>query len=133
MARVAVKASLTGDKEMLRKLERVAGDKGMRKEARAALTEVAGPMLEQMKARTPVKTGALQRSERIRVMVSSKKEDLRISLLAGGGPENVRYAPRVHETHKTKSKFMESVILEHRPTLASELASKIDLKRAAGA
>jgi len=133
MARVAIKVSIVGDKEMLRKLERVASDKGMRKEARAALNEVADPMVEEMKADTPVKTGRLQRSERKRVMVSSKKEDMRISLIAGGGPEDIRYAARVHETHKTKSKFMEKTLLRHKGTLGGELAAKIDLRRAAGA
>lgn len=128
MARVAIKVSIVGDKEMLRKLQHVAGDKGMRREARGALSDVADPMVEEMKAITPVKTGRLQRSERTRVMVSSKREDMRISLIAGG--PDVRYAARVHETHKTKSKFMEKVLLQHKGTLGRELAAKIDLGRA---
>lgn len=131
MARVAVRATLAGDKEMLRKLENIAGDKGMRKVARAATLEVAEELLRKMKERTPVKKGHLRDSERILVMVSAKKEDIRISLIAGG--EDVPYAARVHETHPTKSKFMESVILEAAPTAGQEIAARIDLKQAAEA
>jgi len=135
MARVtpAFHMAMTGDKEMKKKLERVAGDQGMRKEARTATIEVGGELLDRMKARTPVKTGKLQRSERLLVMVSPKKEDIRLSLIAGGGPENVLYARKVHETHKTHSKFMESVIFEAAPTAGQQIAAKIDLQRAAGA
>jgi hypothetical protein len=131
MARVAVQVTIKGDKEMLRKLRHLSGEQGMRKQARSALLEVGEPKLELMKSRTPVKTGKLLRSERLRVMVSPKKEDLRISLIAGG--PDVPYAKRVHETHKTKSKFMESVLLEAAPTVGAEIAAKIDLRRAAGA
>jgi len=137
MARVAFKASFTGEKEMKAKLQAIAGDKGMRKEARGAALEVGGVMLGQMQARTPVKTGRLKRSERIKVLVSSKKEDIRISLLAGG--ELAPYAAIVHNDTKARhphggqAKFMESVILENVPTAGRQLAEKIDLRRAASA
>ena len=131
MARVAFRATLEGDKAMKAKLRAVAGDKGMRKEARGAALEVGAVILEKMKEATPVDTGKLRNSERIRVLVSSKKEDIRISLIAGG--PDVPYARRVHETHKTKSKFMERPLLEAAPTAARDIADKIDLKRAAGA
>jgi len=130
VARVAVRATLSGDKEMKRKLENIAGDKGMRKVARAATLEVGGEMVMRMKERTPVKKGHLRDSERILVMVSSKKEDIRISLVAGG--PDVLYAAKVHETHPTKSKFMESVILETAPTAGQDIAARIDLRQAAG-
>lgn len=131
MARAAVKAQLTGDKQMLRKLERIAGDQGMRKEARKAASEVWGKRVPIMQARTPEKTGRLKRSERMRVMVSSKKEDIRLTLIAGG--PLAPYAAIVHEKHKTQSKFMESVVREAVPTAAREIAIAIDLRRTAGA
>jgi len=131
MARVAVRATLQGDKEMLARLERLAGDQGMRKELRGAVKEVGQDKLAITQDRVPVKTGKLQRSGRLLVMVSPKKEDIRISIVYGG--PDVPYALRVHETHKTKSKFVESVILEAAPTAAGEIAGKIDLKRAVGA
>ena len=131
MARVAFKASFTGDKEMKAKLRAVAGDKGMRKEARGAALEVGGVILQAMKAETPVDTGKLRDSERIKVMVSSKKEDIRITLIAGGA--GILYAGVVHETHKTKSKFMERPLLAAAPTAGRDIAAKIDLKRAASA
>jgi len=137
MARVAFRASLEGEKELKAKLASIAGDKGMRKEARGAALEVAATLVEQMKARTPVKTGKLRDSERLKVMVSSKKEDIRISLLAGG--PDAPYAALIHNDTKLRhpnggqSKFMESVILEAVPTAARDLAEKIDLRRVAAA
>ena len=133
MARVAFRASLTGDKEMKAKLKAIAGDKGMRKEARGAALEVAEVILVKMQAETPVDSGKLRKSERIRVMVSPKREDIRISLLAGGADFGVVYAWIVHETHKTKSKFMERPLLAAAPTAGRDIAEKIDLRRAAGA
>jgi hypothetical protein len=131
MARVAVRATLTGDKEMKRRLEHLTSEKGLRKEARAATKEVGGEKLAISVDRAPEKTGKLKRSGRLLVMVSPKKEDIRISLVFGG--PDVLYARRVHETHKTQSKFLESVILEAAGTAGHEIAAKIDLKRAADA
>lgn len=126
MARVAVRVALEGDKEMKAKLQHIAGDKGMRKVARAATLEVADDvMLPKMQERTPVKTGRLLRSERTLVMVSSKKEDIRISLIAGG--PGVLYAAKVHATHPTKAGFMSSVLTEAVPTAGQDIASRIDL------
>lgn len=113
---------------MKRKLAAVASDKGMRKEARGALKEFGEPLVPKMRGRTPRKTGALQDSERLRVMVSSKKEDLRVTLIAGG--PDAPYARKVHETHPTQSKFMEITINEAAPTAAAEIAKNIDLRRA---
>lgn len=124
----AIRFTFEGDKAMKQKLRNVAGDKGMRKIARGAALEVAGEFLIEMKAGTPFKTGKLRNSEKIRVLVSSKKEDIRITMVAGG-PE-APYAWIVHERHKKKPKFMESVILEHAPTAGQEIAAKIDLRQA---
>jgi hypothetical protein len=129
-----VMMTMTGQKEMLAKLKMVASDKGMRKQARKALKEVSVPMLEEMKSRTPVKTGRLKRSERTWVMVSQKKEDMRISFLAGG--PGIPYARREHEDTTLKhekggqAKFIESVMLERAGTLAHDIASIIDLAAA---
>ena len=131
MARVAVKFAMEGDKAMRQKLERLASDRGARKELRGAAKEVWESKVPEMQERTPIKTGRLRRSERMRVMVSSKKEDVRLTLLAGG--PDAPYAPRVHETHKTMSKFMEKTLLEAARTAAADIGAKIDLKRAAGA
>ena len=64
----------------------------------------------------------------MRVMVSSKKEDIRLALLAGRG---LLYARKVHETHKTKSGFMRSVLLEAAASVAGEIGAEIDLRAAA--
>ena len=138
MARIAIKSSMSGDKAMLAKLKRVTSDKGMRKEARKALKQVGERMVEVMRTRTPEKTGRLKRSLRTYVMVSEKKEDLRISLLAGGAKYNILYARVVHENLTAEhpkggqAKYMESVILENASTAAAELAGIIDLAEAAG-
>jgi hypothetical protein len=119
---------MTGDKEMKDRLAHVAGDKGMRKVARGAALEVGGEKLELAKDRAPEKTGRLKRSGIVKVLVSSKKEDIRISIIFGGAL--APYARIVHETHKTHSKFLESVILEAANTALGEIAEKIDLRQA---
>lgn len=129
MARVAVRLSMVGDREMKRRLEKVASEKGLRKEARGALLDYGNELVvTEMRPNTPRKTGALQNSEEAKAMVSAKKEDLRVTLKAGGS--TAPYAPRVHETHKTMSKFVEKTIQGARPKAAQEIAVRIDLKRA---
>jgi hypothetical protein len=136
-SRIAVGVAMTGDKEMLAKLVRLASDKGIRKQLRVATLEVAESMVELMKFRTPVKTGKLMRSERALAMVSPKKEDVRVTMVAGG--VGIEYAQRVHENLTAKhpgggqAKYMESVLLESAPTAGREIAIRIDLKDAAGA
>jgi hypothetical protein len=125
MAGVKIRVAMEGDKELLKKLETLAGEKGIRKQLRAATVEVGESKIPAMKERTPVKTGRLQRSERVKVMVSPKREEIRIALVAGG--PDVPYAYRVHETHKTKSKFVEKTLLEAAQTAAAEIGAKIDL------
>ncbi len=139
MARVAVRVAMTGDKEMLKKLRTIASestDKGLRKEARAATLDYGNQtILPKVQGRTPIKRGRLVRSERIRVLVSPKKGELRVAVCAGG--PFATYAMKVHEDleaeHKVgRAKFIESVIFEEAPTAAAAIAPKIDLKRAAG-
>lgn len=124
-----VKVSLEGSGRMKRRFEHAIQE--MPKELRRVLKTVAERKLAIMQARTPVRTGRLLRSEKIRVMVSGKREDFRISLVAGG-PE-APHARVVHEIHKTKKKFMESVVLEAVPTLGAEVARELDLKRVVSA
>lgn len=111
---------------MRRRLEKIAGDQGMRKEARRAASDVWSKRVPIMQARTPVKTGRLQRSEKFRVMVSSKKEDIRLALIAGG--DGVLYARKVHDTHKTHSGFMLSVLMEAATTVAREIGAELHLE-----
>jgi hypothetical protein len=121
---------MEGDKEMKAKLERIAGDAGMRKQVRqAALGYGTEEMLPKVKERTPVKSGKLLGTETCKVRVSSKKEDIGIAIIAGGA--EAPYARIVHETHKTKSKFIESVILESASTALEGIAKRLDLEKAA--
>jgi hypothetical protein len=120
---------MTGDKELLAKLTKLAGDKGIRKQARVATLDYAEDQVEYMKEDTPVKTGALRDSEHAKVAVSPKKEDIRIALIAGGA--TAPYAARVNATHKTKGQFMEKRIAAMSGTAAVEIAKGIDLERAA--
>jgi hypothetical protein len=100
----------------------------MRKQAREATKSVAESRVPVMQARTPRKTGKLQQSERVKVMVSSKKEEIRIALIAGG--PDVLYARKVHATHKEQPLFLEKTLLELANTAAAEIGAKIDLKKA---
>lgn len=123
-----IRMNWQGDKEMVAKLKAVAGDKGLRKEARGALLGFGGELKDRIEAETPEKTGKLKRSLKLRALVSTKKENMRITISAGG--PDVPYAARVHETHKTMSKFMERPLREAQPTAGSEIAHRIDLARA---
>ena len=57
-------------------------------------------------------------TSRVVVLVSSKRQDIRIAIVMGGSL--APYARIVHETHPTKSKFLESVILEAAGTAAED-------------
>lgn len=121
---------MEGADEMKAKLEQLAKEAGMRMQVRqAALGYATEEMLPKMKARTPVKTGKLLGTETCKVRVSTKKEDIGIALIAGGA--EAPYARIVHETHKTKSKFIESVILESASTALEGIAKRLDLEKAA--
>lgn len=118
---------------MVERLRRLAGDagedKGLRKELREAGKAVAGDKVEIARDRAPERTGKLKRSGRVLVLVSPKKEEIRLTLVFGG--ELAPYAPIVHATHPTHANFLGSVILEAAGTGAEELARRIDLNRAA--
>lgn len=131
-ARPAFKAQLTGDKEMKAHLMHFANpDKGIRKEAREALKTVGASKLEIAVGRAPERTGRLKRSGRLLVMVSPKKQDLRIALVFGG--DGLLYARKVHDTHPTHSGYLLSVLLEAAGTIGREIATHIDMRRAAAA
>lgn len=121
--------TLEGDRSMKRKLEAAAGDKGMRKEARAALLELGDRLVVRIEADTPKKTGNLARTTKRRALVSGKREDLRVTIVQGG-PE-APYAARVHETHPTQAGWMERDLREAAGTAGRQLAERIDLARAA--
>ncbi len=123
-----IKVSLEGGREMQRRLELLAGDNGMRKQLRAATKEVGDETLAVTQQRVPVKSGALKDSGKVRVMVSQKKEDIRIAICYGG--PDVPYARAVHELHPTQSKFLESAILEAVRTIGPDIVKKIDLQAA---
>lgn len=101
------------------------------KELRRSLLEYADTLVPLVKERTPVKTGALRDSIRARVMVSGKKQDLRVTILAGGAGCKTP-ARIVHEIHPTHSKFLENTLLEARGTALAEISNKVSEKRLAG-
>jgi hypothetical protein len=124
-----IRMNWAGDKEMTAKLKAVAADKGLRKEARSALLGFGGEVKDRIEAATPEKTGKLKRSLKLRALVSMKKENMRITITAGG--PDVPYAVRQHETHRTMSKFMERPLRAAQAGAAREIADRIDLSRAA--
>lgn len=85
------------------------------------------------KRRTPVKTGALRSTIH---QEGPFREDRRVwSSIVAGGPA-AGYAVIVHEDltafHKVgQAKYIESVIMESRPSMAARVAKRIDLNRAA--
>jgi hypothetical protein len=123
-----IRLSMQGDAMMRDQLRRTI--KEAPKELRRALLDFAESKVPIVVERTPRKTGKLQGTVRARVMVSGKKEDLRVTISAGG--PDAPYARIVHETHKTQSKFIESVILESRGTAAGDIAGLVSEERLAG-
>lgn len=126
MSRRAITVKMTGEKEMKKNLEGYARE--MPKAARKGTKEWATEKLTIAVNRAPEKTGKLKASGKIRTSIRKKegKENIAASLVFGG--PDVLYARRVHETHKTNSKFLERTIHEAAPTAAAELAAKIQLK-----
>ena len=114
-------------------LQRLIG--GTRKEGKRALREVGEEDLSnpgKMKDRTPVKSGALVRSER--ATVYEKSDEMGVQWSAGN--EATDYAVHVHENLKARhpnggqAKFIESVVVEETPRYPQRLADIIDLNRA---
>lgn len=122
----ALRMTLEGESQLKRQLENLI--KNSPKELRRALRKVGERKFQITQERVPVKKGVLKGSGKFRVMISGKKEDLRVTIVYGG--PDAPYARRVHDTHKTQSKFLESVLLESVPTLGGELRDEIDLARA---
>ncbi len=122
-----IRMSLEGGGAMKRRLARVAGDQGLRKIMRTALKEVGGELLEVVLPGVPVKSGDLAKSGKVKVMVSSKKQDIRVGVVFGGG---LKYAWKVHETHKTHSKFLERPLLAAVRTIGGDIAERVDLAQA---
>lgn len=66
----------------------------------------------------PVKTGNLRASGHVtEPKMTSRNVEVRIVF---GGP-SAAYAAAVHANHKTKSKYLESVVLKNEPTLAASV------------
>lgn len=116
--------------ELARRLDRLAKD--LLTEAARALRDVGEETLAASKDLVPVDTGALQDSGRFVLGVEQGKVLLRI--IYGGA--DVDYAADVHEDfeveHKNggQAKFLETPVMAAASTLAGDVASKIDLRRA---
>jgi len=121
--------ALQGDRAMRRRLEKVAGEKGLRKVARGASAKVGeSHILTPARDAAPEKTGRLKRSGRVKISVSSARQNIRITVIFGG--PLAPYAAIVHATHPTKAKFLERALHEARRTVGLALAEDIDLRRA---
>lgn len=92
-----------------------------------AMYEEAEIEMTEAKERTPVDTGELKRSGRVRLRGGASPWDAEVVLMFGG--PLVPYAVYVHENldayHKVgQAKFLESVLVESRPYLASRIAKR---------
>ena len=120
-----ITTSLTGDKELKRKLENMAREtpKVAAKALRVVGTE---KIFNPSQVECPVKTGKLKATGRIRV---STAESRGVSIKVTYGDRDAWYAVIVHEKQK---KFLEGPVMQAKPTLAADVAKEIDLKRMAG-
>lgn len=121
---------LTGTEAMKRRLKILA--KKFPDEVGRALFIEAEIESKEVKRRTPVDKGNLRGSVHV---VGPKREWRKIEVLIVAGGPAAPYALYVHENleaeHKVgQAKFLESVILESRPHMASRVAKRIELNRA---
>lgn len=72
------------------------------------------------KGECPVLTGALRNSGHVEV----DEKKMSVSLLYGG--PSAPYAAKQHETHKTKSKFLERPIMERIDDLPMEIRAEME-------
>lgn len=133
MAAPQVRLQMDGEDAMRRRLERMTQEAP--RELRRAAVAVADRLVPIVQQRTPFRTGKLHDSVRRRVRVSAKKEDISVSIVAGG--PDIPYARIQHENLEFKhargqAKFIESVLLESVPTLAQDIAGEVDLQAMAG-
>lgn len=128
---------MEGDKEMVRRLRTLADqstDRGLRKQVRNAAKGYAEQeLLPRVQGHTPIKSGRLMRSEKVRVLVSPKKGEVRIALCAGG--PFALYARKIHDDPTLKHKvggpfFITAVIYEAAPTAANRICARIDVAAA---
>jgi hypothetical protein len=125
---MAIRMVLEGDRQMKQKLEGFAREFPL--EARRGTRVVANQKGDLAQARAPEKTGKLKASKRIAVSIRRSASVTNISATVKFGGPDVPYARIVHATHPTKSKFLESVMLESVNTIGADLAREIDLKKA---
>lgn len=123
-------ASLKGVQQFWAKVQRV--QKAMGDEAARGLFQETQVEATEVKKRTPVDKGTLRGTVHV---VGPVREGRKIyTLIACGGP-SAPYAVFVHEDleafHKVgQAKFLESVIMESRPFMASRVAKRMELNRA---
>lgn len=127
----AIRMTLEGDRQMRQKLEGLAREFPL--EARRGTNVVAKQKLAIAQERTPVKSGKLRDSGRVSVSIKKKGQNPNISATIKFGGPDILYARKVHETHKTHSKFLERTLQESVGTIGADLAREIDLKKAASA
>jgi hypothetical protein len=122
----AIRVTFTGAPSMKKNLENTAREFPIA--ARRGTKEWAQEFLSEIIPGVPFKTGRLAGSAKIRVSIRKKagKENIAASIVF-----TAPYARKVHETHKTQSKFLEGPLLARVPTAGGEIAEKIALKKAA--
>lgn len=101
----------------MKKLVRKVHEEGER-----ALEVEAQKVLDKAKQLAPVKTGRLRDSGRIEKADSKTGPAFRLRF----GDEDVPYAAVVHETHKTRRKFLQRAVLESGPETIRKLKEHFD-------
>lgn len=126
-----IKGGLNGAAEMKRKVQKI--KKNLPDEIARALYAETEIEAKESKRRTPVDTGELRAS--IHVLGPERSGLMIYTMIVAGGPA-APYAVYVHENldafHKVgQAKFIESVIMESRPYMASRVAKRIEMNRVA--
>ena len=115
-----IKTQVLGVKKMLQKAEAL--KEKMHKAQKAAVYQMANNIIGDAKEKCPVDTGTLKGSGYV---AKPEGEKDNVSSEIGFGGAASEYALRQHETHKTKSKFLERAVMEHQKDYVQNMQALI--------
>lgn len=123
------KAGLDLDTGTVTKRLQIMRKRGLREFGEAMHEEFQEVELLEVQASTPVRTGKLRSTVRV-VGPDYRGSQVRVGITAGG-INGVDYAPPVHETHPTMSKFIERPLRESAPYILQRVAKRAQLGKLA--
>jgi hypothetical protein len=123
MANLLITFNLRGIEDVQRRLRALQRTTPLNQAKARGLFKRANLMMTAAKRDAPVDTGTLRASGTVFVPEVSRQD---VSVLLGfGGPAAI-YALLVHETHRTRSKFLERNVNQQASQLERDVAEEVD-------